>query len=238
MAHVPRLYLPGKWGPGPLVLDEAQAHRLANVMRLRPGDPFVVFAGDGREWRATVTAAGRPGLHAEVHELSRHEPLPALSVELWCALVRPQRFDWAVEKAVEAGAEVIRPLISEHSARGEGASKARRERWERIVVEAAEQSGRLFLPVVQPAARLPELLAVERGPYVLADRDGRTWEAARALLPERGRVAVIVGPEGGLSADEVQKAQARGAIAVSLGPHILRTETAAVVATALARSLG
>ncbi len=236
MAHVPRLYRPGHIAAGPLVLDGEQAKRLAGVMRLRSGDEFRLFSGDGREWRAAVSAVSRSYLQAVVSDVARQEPPPLLVVEAWIGLVRPNRFDWAVEKCVEAGVDIIRPLVSDHAARGEGSSTARADRWERIAIEAAEQCGRLHLAVIEPPARFEELIARHRGGLFVGDREGRPWPEAAVLVPPQGRVAIAIGPEGGFSAEELTRARARGGVAVSFGPNVLRTETAAVVAVGLIRA--
>jgi len=220
------------------MLDSDAAHRLAAVMRLRAGDPFLLFSGDGREWSANVASIEKNRLHAIVGEVTRTAaPLP-LIVECWCALVRPNRFDWAIEKCTEAGVDIFRPLVTEHSARGETPSANREERWERLAVEAAEQSGRLSVPVIAPAARFDQLLEQPGGPLLVFDRDGRSWQETIPLIPDVGRIGIAVGPEGGLSQTELAAAAARGALVVSLGPNILRTETAAVAGVVLLRSLG
>lgn len=234
--HISRLYVPGHIATGPLTLTADQAKRLAAVMRLRPGDEFRVFSGDGREWRAQAGRATRQGMHAEVGEVTRQEPLPDRVVEVWCALVRPNRFDWAIEKCVEAGADIIRPLITDHAARGDGASAARQERWERIAIEAMEQSGRLHSAVVASPISFTDAQARNHSPLVVADVTGRPWAEVDALLPVRGGVVVAIGPEGGWSEEELLSARAKGALPASLGPHVLRTETAAVVAAALLRA--
>lgn len=235
MAHIPRVYLPGHLGPGPLRIEGEQGKRLSSVMRLRAGDPFLVFSGDGREWEARVAEAGKGGVLAEVGAIGRQAAAPALMVEAWVAIVRPNRFDWAIEKCIEAGADVIRPMVAEHSARGEGASAGRQERWERIAVEAAEQCGRLHLGVVEAPATFEALLRRHHGTLLMAEPEGACWAETERLVPESGTVAIAIGPEGGFSTDEVARAKGQGALAVSIGPNILRTETAAVVATALVR---
>ncbi len=236
VAHVPRLYIPQRLAPGPFMLDAERSRRLYSVMRLRDGDEFRLFSGDGREWRATVLSEGKTGLRCEVHEVVRQEPRPARTIELWCGLVRPSRFDWAIEKAVEAGADVIRPLLSDYSARGDGGSRQKHDRWHRIAIEAAEQSGRLWVPVIAEPARFGDLLARLRGPLVLADPGGMPIHEVVRLLPPSGGVTVAVGPEGGFSPDELARARAAGALPLRLGPNTLRTETAAVVATAVLRA--
>jgi 16S rRNA (uracil1498-N3)-methyltransferase len=234
--HIPRLYLPGRITPGPITLDADQARRLTSVMRVREGDEFRVFSGDGREWRAVAGKAPKGTLRAEIRDVARQEPLPDRVVEAWISLIRPNRFDWAIEKCVEAGADIIRPLVTAHAARGEGASAARQQRWERIAVEALEQSGRLHPVVIEPPAEFAALLARNRGALVVADASGVPWTDVARLLPERGRVAIAIGPEGGFREDEIASARAAGALVASLGPHVLRTETAAVVGTALLRA--
>ena len=235
MAHITRIYVPGHLSPGHLRIDGEQGRRLTSVMRLRPGEPFLLFNGDGREWEATVEEAGKGFVVAKVGGILRQTPAPALTIELWVSIVRPNRFDWAIEKCIEAGADVIRPIIAQHSAHGEGTSSGRQERWDRIAVEATEQCGRLHLGVVEPPARFDDLLRKNHGALLFAEREGACWAETERLLPEAGTVAVAIGPEGGFSAEEAARARAQGALPVNLGPNILRTETAAVVATALLR---
>jgi 16S rRNA (uracil1498-N3)-methyltransferase len=236
MAHVPRLYRPGHLAAGPTALDAEQSRRLSSVMRLRDGDEFRLFCGDGREWRATVTGASRTGLRAEIHEVVRQSPAPALTLETWCALIRPNRFEVAIEKCTEAGADIIRPLITDHTARGDHPSESRLERWNRIAIEAAEQSGRLFLPVIAEPMPFADAVRQAHHPFVFADLEGASWREIAPLLPESGRLAVAIGPEGGWSDAERALARSRGALIAHAGDSILRTETAAVVFTALVRA--
>ncbi|MEO6042493.1 MAG: RsmE family RNA methyltransferase, partial [Tepidiformaceae bacterium] len=104
--------------------------------------------------------------------------------------------------------------------------------------EAAEQSGRLSVPVIAPLGKFEQLLSQPIGALILFDRDGRPWPETIPLIPQQGRVTLAVGPEGGFSLDEVASAKARGALVVSLGPNILRTETAALAGVVMLRSLG
>lgn len=234
MAHIPRVLVPGPLEAGDIELPAEPSRHLATVLRVRPGDPLLLFAGDGRERTANVTAVVRGHIRATVGEVVRQESPSPLVLELWCGLVRAQRFEWALEKAVEAGADVIRPLLSEFAVRGAG---EKGERWQRIIGEATEQSGRLFVPALGAAASFPELLDRARGETVLvAHPGGMGWPEVAQRLPTRGCVVVAVGPEGGFSAEEMARVRAAGATVVSLGPHILRTETAAIVAVALVRT--
>lgn len=237
VAHIPRIHRPGHVAPGPLLIDGEPARRLAAVMRVRSGEEFLLFTGDGREWQATITAVGRQTIRVDVGAVTRQEPPARLTVEVWVALVRANRFDWLVEKCTEAGADVIRPLVSESAGRGESPSSGRTDRWERIAVEAAEQSGRLYLPAIEPVATLDDLLPRHHGPVLLGDAGGSPWMETVPLLPPEGRIAIVIGPEEGLSGDEVARARSRGALVTSFGPNILRTETAAVIAVGLLRAI-
>ncbi|WP_322819107.1 RsmE family RNA methyltransferase [Tepidiforma sp.] len=237
MGHVPRLFLRERPGPGPVWLDGEAASRLATVLRVRPGEEVRLFGGDGREWQGVVREVARGRVMVEVVAMVRQEPLPELVLEAWLPLIRAQRFEWAVEKCTEAGADIIRPVAMVFGQRGDAPSGARVERWGRIAVEASEQCGRLYLPVIEPAQGLERLLGGFRGSVVVLDRAGMAATEAVRLLPGRGRVAVVCGPEGGFAPGEVAALRAAGALFVQAGPHVLRAETAAVAGVVLVRAL-
>ncbi|MBN9494233.1 16S rRNA (uracil(1498)-N(3))-methyltransferase [bacterium] len=237
MHHVPRLYIGGKLTAGRLAVDGEQAQRLAKVMRVRQGDEVLVFNGDGREWRSEVAAVERARVVLEVREVARQSAAPPVVLETWCGLVRPQRYDWMIEKATEAGADIIRPFLSERTMGTREASKARMERWERLAIEASEQCRRLQVPVIEPPAPFERLLDAHRGAIIVADAGGQSLLELATLLPAEGRIALVIGPEGGLTAEEAERARRRGALKLRLGPYVLRTETAAAVATAMVRAL-
>jgi len=236
MEALPRVCVPEGVGPGALELTGTRARHLAGSRRLRTGDEFLVFAGDGIEYRARIEEASRELVIATVGEITRQEPPPGRAVEVWCANVRANRMEWAIEKCVEAGVDVFRPIATERSVRGQELSENRHERWGRIAVEAAEQCGRLYLPVVAPVTAFGAALEDRQGVLVVASRDGLPWGKVGGELPEQGSVAIAIGPEGGFSDGELESAVAKGAMVASLGPNTLRTETAAVVAVALARA--
>jgi 16S rRNA (uracil1498-N3)-methyltransferase len=237
VAHIPRVYRPGHLGPGPVTLDGEVARRLLTVMRLAGGDEVHLFAGDGREWRAEVVSAQRGTLAVTVQEVVRQQAALPVVLELWLAVVRANRMETAIEKCVEAGADIIRPVVCEYSNRGDAGSAARSERWQRIAIEASEQSGRLFLPVIEPPVTFERALSGHHGPLVAGAAGGRSLLELAPMLPSSGRLAVLVGPEGGLSPTESAALSRAGALELSLGPYILRTETAAIAATAALRAL-
>ncbi|MEX0782736.1 MAG: RsmE family RNA methyltransferase [Dehalococcoidia bacterium] len=233
--QVPRLYVPGHIVPGSITLTDGQAKRLGSAKRMRAGDEFRVFAGDGREWRAVAGSATKQGMLAEVHEVTRQEPLPQRVVEVWLPLVRPNRFEWGIEKCVEAGADIIRPLITVPGGRTVGTSAAREERWERIAVEAMEQCGRLHPTVVEKPLRFGDVIGRHHGVLVVADGAGRAWADVEALLPARGVVAVAIGrvERGGV----VARAQRRCPRHVAGAEHPARRDGRGGGHGALARPL-
>ncbi len=220
-----RLYLdPAAFALDALTLDTPTAHRVRDVWRLRTGATLAVFDGAGHERAATVAAAAR-----DVVALRLGAPLPALPeppvpLTLACAFPRGGRGDWLVEKATELGVAQLLPLAADRSVLQPG--PGRYDRWRRIAVEAAEQCGRAVVPALGGAPP-PGALVVVADP-----RATRSAREALAAFPLPAAIALFVGPEGGWTAGELQRFEATGALAVTLGPRVLRVETAALVAAA------
>ena len=234
-----RLFVPpDRMRATPITVGGEEHHHLARVLRARPGDVVTLFDGAGGEVRARVVHVGRSetelvgdaagGSVAGARAASAETPLVLLT-----AVPRGGRMDFLVQKCCELGVSRIVPVISDRSvARPE---PGRRARWEKIAREAARQCGRADVPAVAAPATLEAALAVPELPerrLVLSPEAGA--RPLRALLPDRAPTALLVGPEGGLASAEVEAARAAGFVPVSLGPRILRVETAAIVAVALA----
>lgn len=215
------------------------AHRVTRVLRLRPGNSVLLFDSRGREVRGRLTAI-QPAVTAAIEE-SLPDVAWEAEVHLYAALIRPNRFEWIIEKGTELGVAAIYPIITTLTqVRTSEFGAERRGRWERIAVEAAEQSGRRTVPYLAEPRTWDQALAHPRGPAFLA------WEGERlsglplaSALPttETDSLRVFVGPEGGFTDEEVLSARNQGVVTVSLGPTILRAETAAIVAVALARDV-
>lgn len=245
MSATPRLYVaPDLVEDGVLVLDGDQAHYLSRVMRLGVGDPVRVFNGRHGEWDATMRASTKSTATLALESRTREQ---AGVPDLWLlfAPLKKARTDFVVEKAVELGAAEIRPVLTERT----DAETVRVDRLQRLAIEAAEQTERLDVPPIRDAARLTTLLSAWDAKRVLlfadeaGDDAGRPWggEAGRARpaddvlrgLPD-GSAAILIGPEGGFSATERAHLRKQAFVRpVSLGPRILRAETAAVAVLAL-----
>lgn len=235
----PRFFADAACDPGALIaLSAEDSHHALHVLRLEEGDA-VVIVHDGVAWDAALARIAGDSAHAQITR-RRDEAGGELPVAITViqALTKAAKFDDVVEKVVELGARRIVPAICERSYAGP--SEAKLERWRRIARSAAQQSRRRVLPVVaapQPwesavATIRPTLVAYERAAPGSFEQAVRSINAARA-------VAIAVGPEGGLAHADVEAARAAGAALVSLGPTILRTETAAAaMLAALASSAG
>lgn len=228
-----RLHVETELGPGAAVgLDAGRAHYLVRVLRLGPGAMVRVFNARDGEWRATVEMVGRREVRLRVGDRLR-PAAPVHGPTLYVAPPRRSRFEWLVEKATELGVGRIAPVLTARSV----ARPHNSDRLRAIMVEAAEQCERLDVPELAPLRPLREALdARAGGPLVFADEAGGT-----PVLDALGRVRdadFLVGPEGGFDAAERSYLRSRGeVVAVSLGPRILRVETAALALLACAAAV-
>ncbi|MCU0868925.1 MAG: 16S rRNA (uracil(1498)-N(3))-methyltransferase [Burkholderiales bacterium] len=233
-----RFAVAGPLAPGAEVaLPEAIAHHATRVLRLAVGDAVVLFDGAGGEFSATLVHASKNGVRARVGRFAAVSRESPLAVELVQGLSSGDRMDWTVAKAVELGASAITPVATARSVvklAGDRAER-RREHWAALVASSAAQSGRTALPPVAEPRPLRDWLAAlpadPAGTLRLMLAPGAPRALATLARPPGG-VTLLVGPEGGFTADETAAAAARGFVAIRLGPRILRTETAAMVALA------
>jgi 16S rRNA (uracil1498-N3)-methyltransferase len=230
----PRVYLDAALAhAGEVSLDDAPAHHLARVLRLREGDSLTVFNGRGGEWDAEFLGKRRVRLR-EFSEVERESPL---HITLAQGVSSGDRMDYTIQKAVELGVACIQPIFTKRGVvRLEGSrAQSRVNHWKKIVIAACEQSGRNRVPEMRPLVDFPI--------YVRDLRD----EGARLLLSAQGRplkeldvkatATVAAGPEAGFAPEEQAALERAGFVKASLGPRILRTETAALAALAALNAL-
>jgi 16S rRNA (uracil1498-N3)-methyltransferase len=237
--HTPRLYVDAPLVAGTdVVFDRNQTNYLRNVLRLGQGDAVLLFNGRDGEWRASLSTAQRRSLSATTGAQLRTQPAPA-DLHFLFAPLKHARLDYMVQKAVEMGASLLQPVITRHTQ----VARVNLERMRANVIEAAEQCGVLQLPDVTeplPFERLPhdpDRLLVFCDEAADADADA---VAALSSIPEmsRGRLAVLVGPEGGFAEEERAALLKRPKVLrIALGPRILRADTAAVAALALVQAV-
>ncbi len=225
---------------GEVALDEAQVHYLRHVMRRADGDPLVLFNGRDGEWRAGFEGRGKKAAVARVTERTR-EQVAEPDVWLCFAPLKRARIDYVAEKATELGAAVLQPILTRHTI----VERVNLERLRANAVEAAEQTERLSVPEIRPALDLAHLLASWPAGrrLLLCDETGGGPPIAEALagLDAAARAApwaIVIGPEGGFEATELAALRRiSGAMAVGLGPRILRADTAALAALACWQAL-
>ncbi|MFB9146351.1 16S rRNA (uracil(1498)-N(3))-methyltransferase [Halomonas alkalicola] len=220
---------------GDVVLPEGPARHVARVLRLGEGAPLRLFDGMGQEASAVLVEASRKRVVARIEAVAAGGGESPLAVHLGQAISKGDRMDYAIQKAVELGVAAITPLYTEHGdVRLKGEREAKKlAHWQAVAVSACEQCGRAVVPPVHPPLALAEWLA-ERGEalrLVLHPATDAQGGLERETAPVG--VALLIGPEGGLAEDEVEAARAAGFAALTLGPRILRTETAPVVALSL-----
>lgn len=237
-----RFYVePGRLSGDELRLDAALSRRLAKVLRVREGEEIVLFDGTGLDARARVDAIAGDAVTVRVIGRAASPPEPKTRVTVYQSVTKGERFEWLVEKLTEVGVSRIVPLVCARAVVRPGPDGAKRERWRRIAVEAAEQSGRGTVPDVGEPTPFGDALVQAQGvvlfPYERAGPSAPgVMEALTAAIDDvfaRAAVDVLIGPEGGWSPEEVAQATERGAVIVTLGDRILRSETAGLVAGTL-----
>ncbi len=225
-----------------LTLPEKLAHQIRDVLHLAIGEPLILLDNSGDEFLCLVTKSSKASVEVEITERRVGKGESLVRVSLCQGLLKSARFEWILEKGTELGVAVFAPILCRRSLSGledTGASKL--QRWQRIIQEAAEQCGRSRLPVLLPIRSLQHALNdIPSGAIALMP-----WEEERGLSLRKAllqnvatpqahlpTVILFIGPEGGLTTEEVQLAYQHGVQVVTLGPHILRAETAAITAVA------
>jgi 16S rRNA (uracil1498-N3)-methyltransferase len=237
-----RLYFPGDLVAGSTcVLPPVQAHHAARVLRLRAGDGVTLFNGDGGEYASVIAGTSRDRVLLDVGPRVEIDREAALRVTLAQAISGGERMDFTVQKAVELGVVEIQPLASARSVVRLAAERAERRvaHWQTVAIHACEQCGRNRVPGVAAVAPLLEWLAgaahATGALRVLLSPRARL--RLRDLPRPQGSVALLAGPEGGLTPEEERAAEQSGYRPVRLGPRVLRTETAAITALAAMQTL-
>lgn len=226
-----RAFLAATPAPGDRVdLDPNESRHVARVLRLNAGDALAVFDGKGGEWKATIEAAARNRVTVLVGGARTGVVEPGLRVVLFQALARPEKIDWVLQKGTELGVAEFRLVVSDR-VEAPSPSPARLERYARIVLEACKQSGRRQLPRLSSSFfEVPPEGVVA---IVLAHAAGVDSIGTVLAGPQAHDVWLAVGPEGGFSEGELDALIASGWRRASLGPRVLRTETAGAVAAAI-----
>jgi 16S rRNA (uracil1498-N3)-methyltransferase len=222
-----------------ILLPEAAAYHVARVLRLRAGAPLVLFDGSGGDFRGEVVAVEGDRVRVRVGERSAGLQESPLAITLVQAVSRSERMDWTLQKATELGVRRIQPVLSARSVvrLDERQAVKKLRHWQAIVAGACEQCGRSVLPEVRPPLELSRYFAEvpREGQRLVLSPSGPASLAG--LASTAARVELLIGPEGGLDDGELDAATRVGFAPVRLGPRVLRTETAGIVALAVLQAL-
>ncbi len=235
-----RFHIPAsEWNPDVLVLRDAEAHHCADVMRGKPGDKITVFNGDGIEASTEIVEANKREVILKTLGVTKSEPLRSRLV-LGQAIPKGKNMDLIVQKATELGVAEIVPFLSERTVVRLDPDEATRkqEKWQRVALEACKQSGQNWLPTVHQPQSIAGYLGAANGldlkliaslqpnsrglREILAEHE----ELNNAARPESA--LILIGPEGDFTPAEIHEAESHGCLPMTLGPIILRTETAAI----------
>ena len=231
-----RFFIDAPLALGQHELPEAQAHYIGRVLRHAVGDAVQLFDGSGQEYLGELIEVGKKSVRVELRESIAGLSESPLRIHLGQGLSRGERMDWAIQKATELGASEITPIVSarcEVRLKDERADK-RMAHWRQVAISACEQCGRSVLPLIHAPLELDTWLQqIEADLKLVLHPVAEPWVSH---APPRS-LAFLIGPEGGLSDAEVNQAKGSGFHAARLGPRILRTETAPVVALSVAQQL-
>jgi 16S rRNA (uracil1498-N3)-methyltransferase len=218
-------------------LGEDGGHYVRTVLRLKKDDAIILFNGRGGEYDCVLAEVSRKSVRIQVNTWSDRNLESPLHVTLGLGISRGDRMDWAVQKAVELGANRITPIITERCVvQLKGEKKPQRlQHWQKIVQHAAEQSGRTVLPELVEIEAIQKWVSHQQGLKIFLDP--YTENSLTQMQPDNLKVTLLTGPEGGFTDQERNIAKAAGFIPVHLGSRILRTETAAIAALAAVQML-
>lgn len=236
---MPRFYCPAPLATGAALELPASAARHVQVLRMQPGDAVTLFNGEGGEFEAVVERMGRSDVSVTVGAHRAVEREASRPVHLVVGMPANERMDWLVEKAAELGAASIQPVLAQRSVlklQGERAQK-KQAHWQGVAIAACEQSGRNRVPAVHPILGISQW-ASALGGAASAGQSRLLLSLATQALPLRlaagreGEVMLLSGPEGGLTPQEEELATGLGFLRATLGPRVLRSETAPLAALA------
>lgn len=235
-----RIFCEGPLTAGMTVaLPSAGAYHVARVLRMREGAPLTVFDGNGSDYQAEIVLVEGDKVTVQLRAQSPNTAESPLRITLVQGISRSERMDWTLQKATELGVAAVAPVLSARSVVRLDAKQAEKKQahWRGIVIGACEQCGRSRIPAVSAPLALRDYFANIRkdGMRLVLSPAAPASLTGIASLPSK--VELLIGPEGGLDDEEIAAAQKAGFMPVRLGPRVLRTETAAVVALTVLQAL-
>ncbi len=231
---MPRFYVPHLRIEKDMVRVEGdEVRHIRRVLRLKAGDEVVVFNGSAKEYVGKIVEETPSSVVITIQNILPSKGESPLEITLAQGLLKGEKMDYVIQKATELGVKEIIPFVSSRSIPQleKPRRMKRQQRWEKIAIEAAKQCGRGVVPKIEALQDYPEILQTAVPDFlrlILWEKEGARLKKALEGLREKGKVFFIVGPEGGLSEEEVGHAKEKGFIPVSLGKRILRSETSSL----------
>lgn len=235
-----RIFQAGEYQPGQQIeLSPQAAQHVALVLRMKVSEPLILFNGrQEKDYHASIVSADRKHVKVEIISVENTHRESPLKIELAQAISKGDRMDFAIQKAVELGVSSIQPLFSERCVvkLDEKRLTKKQQQWQAISVGACEQSGRCLVPEVKPAMQFSDYIKKIEGQGLILAPGAEVSLSSVACSQQP--LSLLIGPEGGFSETEIKQAASESIQALSLGPRILRTETAALTALAVLQANG
>ncbi|MDH5610943.1 MAG: 16S rRNA (uracil(1498)-N(3))-methyltransferase [Gammaproteobacteria bacterium] len=221
-----------------IILDKIASHHLIRVLRARKGSEVTLFNGDGHEYPGEILDESPKHCQVRIKQKIKIDNESSLNITLLQGISRSDRMDTCIQKSIELGVCNVTPLLCQRTGtnlKGERAEK-KLNHWQQIAISACEQSGRCIVPVIQPAIDFMQGIQTIGNNHKLILAPGATNSISTIKNPEKN-ICILIGPEGGFTLDEIQQATDNGFTSISLGPRILRTETAGPACIAVIQAL-
>lgn len=236
--RIPRIYSDQPLGVDQQVdLDEHASRHIAKVLRMESGRELTLFNGLGGQYTATIVEAGKKRVSVQLNSFDEASKDSPLSIHLGIGLSKGDRFEWVLQKAAELGVTHITPLFTERSEVKLAGPRLEKKMasWQQIIISACEQCQLNIVPQLTPPLKLDQWLSErdEQKRFVLHHRTDEQLDATQSV----SSVALLIGPEGGLSSEEIGRAEQQAFQALRLGPRIFRTETAPMAAISILQYL-
>lgn len=230
-----RIFQQGDYLPGQIIaLSDAAAHHVISVLRLKVGDAITLFRGDNFEFTAHIAQIQKKQTTIEITSKTAINRESSRKIHLAQAIAKGDKMEWVIQKAVELGVTSITPLLSERSVVRLDIERLQKKhlQWQAIAIAAAEQSGRTHIPLIHTSTSIHAFVETCRAEHQWILSPTATQCLPEMILPN-AKIALLIGPEGGFTEQELLVAASHQTHAIKLGPRILRTETAAIAALAI-----
>lgn len=225
-----RIYQPGPFSTNEeVILSSSASHHVATVLRMQPHDALTLFCGDNREFLATIIQIHKKHVLVKIHEITESNRESPCAIHLAQGLIKGEKMEWIIQKATELGVASIYPIWTQRSVVKQDKTylEKKLQQWQAIAIGACEQSGRNTIPTIHPPCSFETFLQYPQ-PISRWILDPQSTQTCRATLNPVEEITVMVGPEGGFHPEEIEQANVNQYQSLSLGPRILRAETATI----------